>query len=197
VLLIGLTGGIGSGKSTVARLLVARGAIVVDADAVAREVVEPDQPAFRQLVERFGQSVVADDGTLDRAAVAALVFGDDAARADLNAITHPAVGAEITRRIAAAPPDAVVIVDVPLLVESGMTRLYEIVLVVEAPRDVRLDRLEQRGLARSDAEARMAAQASDDDRRAVADVLIDNSGDLETLERAVDAAWAEILRRKS
>ncbi len=195
--LVGLTGGIGSGKSTVARHLGDRGAIVIDADAVAREVVEPGQPAFHQLVERFGQSVVAPDGTLDRAALAELVFDDDDARADLNAITHPAVGVEMTRRIAAAPPDAVVVVDVPLLVESGMKRLYEMVLVVEAPRDVRLERLEQRGLTRADAEARMAVQASDEDRRAVADVLIDNTGDLEALERSVDAAWAEVRRRQS
>lgn len=194
--LVGLTGGIGSGKSSVARILANLGAIVIDADAVAREVVEPGQPALTKLVERFGPAVLASDGTLDRAAVAAIVFDDADARADLNAITHPAVGEEITRRIAAAPPDAVVIVDVPLLVESGMTRLYEMVLVVEASREVRLDRLEQRGLTRADAEARMAVQASDDDRRAIADVVIDNAGDLDALRGHVTEAWTEVLRRK-
>lgn len=194
--LVGLTGGIGSGKSSVARILANLGAIVIDADAVAREVVEPGQPALTKLVERFGPGVLASDGTLDRAAVAAIVFDDADARADLNAITHPAVGEEITRRIAGAPPDAVVIVDVPLLVESGMTRLYEMVLVVEASREVRLDRLEERGLTRADAEARMAVQASDDARRAIADVVIDNAGDLDALREHVTEAWTEVLRRK-
>ncbi|MFN8036527.1 MAG: dephospho-CoA kinase [Acidimicrobiia bacterium] len=194
--LVGLTGGIGSGKSTVARLLADRGAVVVDADAVAREVVEPGQPAFRQLVERFGQSIVGSDGALDRPALAALVFDDEQARADLNAITHPAVGGEITRRIAAAPPDAVVVVDVPLLAEAKLTRLYEMVLVVEAPRALRLERLEERGLTRADAEARMAVQATDEERRAIADVVVDNSGDLAALEREVARAWAEVARRK-
>lgn len=196
VFLVGLTGGIGSGKSTVARLLADRGAVVVDADAVAREVVEPGQPAFRQLVERFGQSIVGSDGALDRPALAALVFDDEQARADLNAITHPAVGGEITRRIAAAPPDAVVVVDVPLLAEAKLTRLYEMVLVVEAPRALRLERLEERGLTRADAEARMAVQATDEERRAIADVVVDNSGDLAALEREVARAWAEVARRK-
>lgn len=194
---VGLTGGIGSGKSTVAGLLAERGAVVVDADEVAREVVEPGQPAFERLVERFGRSIVGPDGRLDRPALAAIAFDDERARTDLNAITHPAVGDEVTRRVAAAPGDATVVLDVPLLVEVGRSRVYEMVLVVEAPAEVRLARLEARGVARADAEARMAVQATDEQRRAAADVVIDNGGTLAVLEDRVDAAWAEIQRRRA
>lgn len=193
---VGLTGGIGSGKSTVAGLLAARGAVVVDADALAREVVEPGRPAFDAVVERFGDDVIGADGALDRAAVAALVFEDDTARADLEAITHPAIGEALLERVAAAPADAVIVIDVPLLVEKGY-RTYDLVLVVEAPREKRLERLEKRGVGRADAEARMATQASDEQRRAVADVVIDNSGDQADLVAEVMRAWEAIRRTRS
>jgi dephospho-CoA kinase len=195
VLLVGLTGGIGSGKSTVARLLAARGAVIVDADEVARHVVEPGQPAFERLVERFGPEIVGPDGRLDRARLAELAFATPEATADLNAITHPAVGAEFLRRMEAAPKDAIVVCDVPLLVESetAASRGYEYVIVVEAPRELRLERLEARGIGRADAEARMATQATDEQRRAVATHVVDNSGDLEHLERQVEAVWRELV----
>lgn len=195
MLLVGLTGGIGSGKSTVAGLLAARGAVIVDADQVARDVVEPGQPAFAALIERFGPEVVGPDGRLDRARLAEVAFASPEATADLNAITHPAVGEEFLRRVGAAPPDAIVVCDVPLLVESetARSRGYEFVIVVEAPREVRLQRLEERGVPRHDAEARMAKQATDEERRAVATHVVDNSGDLAHLERQVDAIWADLV----
>ncbi|MEZ5169555.1 MAG: dephospho-CoA kinase [Acidimicrobiia bacterium] len=188
---VGLTGGIGSGKSAVADLLARRGVIVIDTDALAREVVEPGRPAFDAVVERFGEAVVGPDGSLDRPALAALVFEDDAARTDLEAITHPAIGEALLERVAAAPADAVIVMEVPLLVEKGF-RTYDMVVVVEAPRDTRLRRLEGRGLGQADAEARIASQATDGERRAVADAVIDNSGDEQDLEREVDRLWAEI-----
>jgi dephospho-CoA kinase len=196
LLLVGLTGGIGAGKSTVAELLTRKGAVVVDADEVARAVVEPGQRAFDAIVERFGPEVVAADGTLDRAALARVAFADDQSRQDLEGITHPAINAEFTRRVVEAPVDRIVVLDVPLLVESAKARErpYEAVIVVEAPRELRLDRLEQRGVTRSDAERRMAAQATDDDRRAVATFVIDNSGDRDDLVRQVDEVWAELGR---
>jgi dephospho-CoA kinase len=194
VLRVGLTGGIGSGKSTVAGMLAARGAVVIDADQVAREVVEPGQPAFDRLVGRFGADIVGPDGRLDRARLAERAFASADDTAALNDITHPAVGEEIIRREQAAPADAVVVCDVPLLAESpsARSRAYEIVIVVEAPRDVRLRRLEARGVARSDAEARMARQASDDRRRALATHVLDNSRDEAHLEAQVDALWQEL-----
>jgi len=194
VLLVGLTGGIGSGKSTVAGLLTERGALVIDADAIAREVVEPGMPALAQLIERFGPGIVTADGRLDRPKLAEVAFASEAERKALEAITHPAINAEFMRRMADAPPDGIVVMDVPLLVEAGL-RSYECVLVVEAPRELRLTRLEGRGVARADAEARMAAQATDEERRAVADHLIDNGGDLVALERRLDVVWADLLAR--
>jgi dephospho-CoA kinase len=196
LLLVGLTGGIGAGKSTVAELLTRKGAVVVDADEVARAVVEPGEPAYDAIVERFGGEVVAGDGSLDRAALARVAFADDQSRRELEAITHPAINTEFTRRVVEAPNDRIVVLDVPLLVEStkARERPYEAVIVVEAPRDVRLDRLEARGVPRADAERRMAAQASDDDRRVVATFVIDNSGDGDDLARQVDEVWAELER---
>jgi dephospho-CoA kinase len=196
LLLVGLTGGIGAGKSTVAELLTRKGAVVVDADDVARVVVAPGQPAFDAIVERFGPDVVAPDGTLDRAALARVAFADDQSRQDLEGITHPAINTEFTRRVAEAPADRIVVLDVPLLVEStkARERPYEAVIVVEAPRELRLARLEARGVARADAERRMAAQAGDADRRAVATFVIDNSGDHEDLARQVAEIWAELER---
>jgi len=195
---VALTGGIGSGKSTVAARLVQRGAVLVDADAIAREVVEPGQPTLSALVDRFGPQILDRDGRLDRPALAAVAFADDGARADLDAITHPAINDEFTRRLRDAPRDAVVICDVPLLAESAQARGrgYPLVIVVEAPEAVRLGRLEQRGIPRADAERRIAAQASDAERRALATHVIDNGGDLDALERQVDAVWADLLRHR-
>jgi dephospho-CoA kinase len=197
--LVGLTGGIGSGKSTVADLLRAKGAVVVDADEVARAVVEPGQPALDALIERFGPGILDASGRLDRPALAAIAFADDDGRKALGDITWPAIGEEFERRIKAAPHDAVVVCDVPLLVESkaAAARPYVAVIVVEAPIDVRLDRLEVRGVARDDAERRMAAQATDEERRAVATHLVDNGGDLESLARQIDRIWADLLARES
>jgi dephospho-CoA kinase len=196
--LVGLTGGIGSGKSTVAGLLRAKGATVVDADEVARSVVEPGEPALAKLVERFGEKILDADGRLDRAALAAIAFADEDGRKALGEITWPAIGEEFERQIREAPDDAVVICDVPLLVESkaAAARPYVAVVVVEAPLDLRLDRLEVRGVPRDDAERRMAAQATDEERREVATHLIDNGGDLESLARQVDEVWADLLTRE-
>jgi len=199
MLLVGLTGGIGSGKSTVAALLVERGAVVVDADAVARSVVEPGTPALAALVERFGEGVLAADGTLDRPALAVLAFADEASRKDLEAITHPAINGEFLARMQAAPADGIVVCDVPLLAESDQARSrgYPVIVVVEAPLATRLERLEGRGVDRADAERRIAAQASDEERRAIATHVIDNSGDLAALEPQVDDLWADLLRIKA
>jgi dephospho-CoA kinase len=195
--LVGLTGGIGSGKSTVAALLHEKGAVVVDADEVARAVVEPGEPALRALVDRFGPAILDADGRLDRPALAAVAFVDDEGRKALGDITWPAIGEEFERRIAEAPAGSIVVCDVPLLVESNAAaaRPYVAVIVVEAPRELRLERLELRGVARDDAERRMAAQATDDERRAVATHLVDNGGDLDSLRRQVDTIWAELLAR--
>ena len=191
VLRIGLTGGIGSGKSTVSRLLEQRGAVIVDADAIAREVVASGTPGLAAVVEAFGDGVVASDGSLDRPALAAVVFADPEARKRLDAIVHPLVRARATEVAAAAPADAVVVNDVPLLVETGQAGSYDLVLVVEADPATRVARLVQRGLTAEDARARMAAQATDEQRRAVADVVLDNSGTPEELEAQVDRFWAD------
>ncbi|SET00946.1 dephospho-CoA kinase [Geodermatophilus poikilotrophus] len=191
MLRIGLTGGIGSGKSTVAGLLAARGARIVDADRIAREVVEPGTPGLQAVVAAFGQEVLTAEGALDRPALAAVVFADPDARRRLDGIVHPLVRARATELVAAAPPDAVVVQDVPLLVETGQAASYDLVLVVEADLDTRVRRLVGRGLSEEDARARIAAQASDEQRRAVADVVLDNSGSIEDLEAQVDRFWAE------
>lgn len=188
---IGLTGGIGSGKSTVSALLAARGAVVIDADAITRELQQPGTPTFAAMVERFGPGIVAPDGTLDRDAVADIVFADADALADLNRIVHPAVGAEIARRLQEqADGDAVVILDVPLLVESTNRMPMAGVLVVDIDPEVAVRRLvELRGMREDDARARMANQAARADRLARADRVIDNSGSRDDLAAQVDAAW--------
>jgi dephospho-CoA kinase len=195
VLWVGLTGGIGAGKSAVSARLVARGAALVDADAVAREVVEPGTPGLAAVVDAFGPDVVAG-GRLDREALGRLVFGDDAARRRLNAIVHPLVG-ERTFALAAEAERSgarILVHDVPLLVENGLARGYHLVVVVEAPVEERLRRLTAlRGMAEQDARARISAQASDDERRDVADVVLVNDASPEVLERAVDALVDERL----
>ena len=191
MLRIGLTGGIGSGKSTVAALLAERGARVVDADRIAREVVAPGTPGLAAVVAEFGPGVVAPDGSLDRPALAAVVFADPAARARLDGIVHPLVRARAAESIAAAPADAVVVQDVPLLVETGQAGSYDLVLVVETDEEVRVARLVERGLSAEDARARIASQATDEQRRAVADVVLRNDGDRDALAAQVDRFWAE------
>lgn len=196
MLSIGLTGGIGSGKSAVARLLALRGAVVVDADVIAREVVAQGTPGLAAVVGEFGPGVLAPDGSLDRSALAAVVFDDPAARARLNAIVHPLVGdraVELAGAAATADPLAVVVHDVPLLVENGLAEAYDLVVVVEAPEVVRLERLVARGLSEEDARARMAVQADDAARRAVADAVVVNDGTLAELETAVDELWASTV----
>ncbi|MGY1776030.1 dephospho-CoA kinase [Geodermatophilus sp. SYSU D00804] len=191
MLRIGLTGGIGSGKSTVAALLAARGALVVDADRIAREVVEPGTAGLAAVVEAFGPDVLTPDGALDRPALAAVVFADPQARARLDGIVHPLVRARAQEVVQSAPEDAVVVQDVPLLVETGQAGAYDLVLVVEADLDTRVARLVLRGLTEDDARARIAAQATDEQRRAVADVVLDNSGAPEALAAQVERFWEE------
>lgn len=174
-----------------ARALARHGAVVIDADAVAREVVEPGRPGLVAVVERFGPGVLDGDGRLDRPALAAVVFEDAAARAALNAIVHPLVAAESARRMASAPPGSVVVLDVPLLVEAARSG-YDVVVIVEAPEAVRLERLVGRGMALDDARRRMATQATDAERRTVADVVLDNSGSPEDLERQIESLWAQL-----
>ena len=189
---IGLTGGIGAGKSTVARLLAEHGAIVVDADALAREVVAPGTPGLQEIVETFGDGVLRADGSLDREALGRIVFADPDKRRTLEAITHPRIGERTAALFDSAGEDDVVVHDVPLLVELNMAGLYEAVNVVEAPDDVRLERLEARGLPRDQAAERIRSQADRDQRRAVATFVIDNAGDEAALRRRVDEVWQQL-----
>ena len=195
MLVVGLTGGIGSGKSTVAELLAERGAVIVDADRVARQVVEPGTPAHAALVERFGAGIVDANVRIDRPALAAAAFSDPAALADLNAITHPAIGIEMVRqRDEHAGTDRVVVMDIPLLTEAHRELLALVaVIVVDTPVETALQRLvELRGMDRADAEARMAAQVDRATRLSVADLVVDNSGDRSHLVGEVDRVWAAI-----
>jgi len=194
MVVVGLTGGIGSGKSTVAAMLAERGAVVVDADRLAREAVAVGTAGHRAVVDRFGADVVADDGSLDRRALAGVVFDDPAALADLNAIVHPPVRAAIAERLAELNgTDAVVVLEIPLLVESGRSYGESAVVVVDCPEDVAVRRLiDGRGMAETQARRRMAAQAPRTDRLAAADLVIDNSGPLEALEPQVVELWAGI-----
>jgi len=186
---VGLTGGLGSGKSTVAALLGEHGAVIIDADVVAREVVRAGTPGFAAVVARFGPGVLGPDGELDRAALARIVFADGAALDELNAIVHPLVGSRSAELAAAVPPGAVVVHDIPLLAENGLADRFDTVVVVEADREIRLARLAERGLTRAEAEARMAAQATDEQRRAIADEIVRNDGDLDSLARQIDRLW--------
>src|SRR6202044_2906004 len=192
MLAVGLTGGIGSGKSAVADLLVERGAVLIDADQVARDVVTPGGPAYQPLIDRFGRGIVADDGTIDRPALAAVAFADDAARADLNGITHPAIGiAMIQARDALEDTDKIVVLAIPLLtaVHRDTVKLNAVV-VVDCPTDIALERLlSQRRMDRADAEARIRAQISREERVKEADFVVDNSGDRTALEAEVGRLW--------
>ncbi|GLY82605.1 dephospho-CoA kinase [Actinoallomurus iriomotensis] len=196
MLRVGLTGGIGSGKSEVSRRLVALGAVLVDADAVAREVVEPGTPGLAAVVEEFGEQILLPDGGLDRERLGAIVFADDARRERLNAIVHPLVGRRMQELVDEAPADAIVVYDVPLLTENDLAGLYDLVVVVDAPVEEQVRRLtELRGMTEDAARARIAAQATRERRRAIADRIIDNSGSLESLAAQVDDLWAELARR--
>ncbi|WP_030197873.1 dephospho-CoA kinase [Streptomyces sp. NRRL S-87] len=196
MLKVGLTGGIGAGKSEVSRLLAGYGAVVVDADRIAREVVEPGTPGLAAVVAAFGESVLAPDGTLDRPKLGAIVFADQEKLRTLNGIVHPLVGARSAELEAAAGPDAIVVHDVPLLTENGLAPLYDLVVVVDAAPETQLARLiAHRGMAEDEAKARMAAQATREQRLAVADVVIDNDGPLAALEPRVREVWAELTDR--
>lgn len=187
---IGLTGGIGSGKSTVAGMLEARGAVIIDADAIARGLVEPGQPALVALVDEFGESILQPDGSLSRASLASLAFRDPGTTDRLNAIMHPLIAEESRRLMDSAPSDAVVVYDMPLLVETGQQSLVDMVVVVDVPEEMQVGRaVGMRGLDAEDVRRRMAVQATRDQRRAVADVVIENSGSLDETEAQVDRLW--------
>jgi dephospho-CoA kinase len=191
-----LTGGIGSGKSEVSRRLVSLGAVLVDADAVAREVVEPGTPGLAAVTEEFGEEILRPDGSLDRDRLGTIVFADEQRRARLNAIVHPLVGTRMQELVEDAPDDAIVVYDVPLLTENDLAGLYDLVVVVDAPVEEQVRRLtELRGMTEEAARARIAVQATREQRRAVADRVIDNSGTIESLAAQVDDLWAELTRR--
>ncbi len=190
---VGLTGGIGAGKSEVSRLLASYGAVIVDADRIAREVVERGTPGLAAIVEEFGDDVLTPEGTLDRPKLGGIVFADPEKLKALNAIVHPLVGARSAELEAAAGPEAVVVHDVPLLTENGLAPLYDLVVVVDAAPETQLDRLVRlRGMSEDEAKSRMAAQATREQRLAVADHVIDNDGPLESLEPQVRAVWERL-----
>ncbi|MGA5869715.1 dephospho-CoA kinase [Streptomyces cinereoruber] len=196
MLKVGLTGGIGAGKSEVSRLLVSYGAVLIDADRIAREVVEPGTPGLAAVVEAFGDGVLTPEGTLDRPKLGSVVFADAERLATLNAIVHPLVGARSAELESRAEAGDVVVHDVPLLTENGLAPLYDLVVVVDASPETQLDRLVRlRGMDESEARARMAAQATRAQRLAVADLVIDNDGPLGELEPQVRKVWDELARR--
>ncbi|MCQ4081449.1 dephospho-CoA kinase [Streptomyces sp. RB6PN25] len=196
MLSVGLTGGIGSGKSTVSELFASYGALVIDADRIAREVVEFGTPGLAAVVAEFGDDVLRADGTLDRPKLGAIVFGDRARLQALNAIVHPLVGRRSAELEAQAGPDDVVIHDVPLLAENGLAPLYDVVVVVDAAPQTQLDRLVRlRGMDTDEARSRMAAQATREQRLAVADLVIDNDGPLDALEPQVRKVWEQLRER--
>ncbi|MEU7885341.1 dephospho-CoA kinase [Microbispora bryophytorum] len=196
MLKVGLTGGIGSGKSEVSRRLAARGAVVVDADKIAREVVEPGTPGLAEIVEAFGEGVLRPDGTLDRERLGAIVFTDAEKLKVLNGIVHPKVGERSEQLQREAPDDAVVVYDVPLLAENNLAARYDVVIVVDTPDEVRLERLLRlRGMREADARARIAAQASREERLRIADIVIGNEGSLGDLDAEVDKVWQDLSAR--
>ncbi len=193
---VGLTGGIGAGKSEVSRGLAAQGAIVIDADLIAREVVAPGTDGLAEVISSFGPALLGPDGGLDRAALAEIVFADPEKLARLNSIVHPRVGARMRELEEMAGPGSVVVHDVPLIAENGLASAYDLVVVVDVPPRIQLDRLVRiRGMSREQAKARMAAQASREDRLAIAGIVVDNSGSLAELDRQVGELWAELRRR--
>jgi dephospho-CoA kinase len=197
MLLVGLTGGLGAGKSTVARMLERRGAVVMDADEFARRAVDPGTPGYDHVVAAFGPEVRAADGTIDRQALASKVFGDDDARRRLEGIIHPEVARSFTEAVAQyAGSDRVVVYSVPLLVEAGLQNLFDVIVVVGASEEARVARVARdRAMSEADARARIRAQANDADREAVADVVIRNDGDVDVLEREVDRLWTNLQGR--
>lgn len=196
MLTVGLTGGIGAGKSEVSRLFVARGAVLIDADRIAREVVAPGTEGLAAVVDAFGTEVLAEGGGLDRPKLGSIVFADPEKLAVLNSIVHPLVGIRSRALEAAAADDAVVIHDVPLLAENGLKSLYDLVIVVDASPETQLDRLVRlRGMTEHDARARMAAQATREKRLEIADVVIDNDVPLDELELRATEVWADLVRR--
>ncbi|MFI0778657.1 dephospho-CoA kinase [Streptomyces sp. NPDC021212] len=196
MLKLGLTGGIGAGKSEVSRILVSYGAVLIDSDRIAREVVEPGTPGLAAVVAEFGPGVLTADGRLDRPKLGGIVFNDPERLRALNAVVHPLVRDRSAELQAAAGPEAVVVHDVPLLAENGLGSLYDLVLVVDATPETQLDRLTRlRGMTEDEARARMAAQATREERLAVADVVIDNDGPLEELEPRVRKVWKELVER--
>ena len=193
---VGLTGGIGAGKSEVSRRLAAQGAVVIDADAIAREVVEPGTPGLDEVVAAFGPEVLLPDGSLDRPRLGDIVFADPDLRTRLNGIVHPLVGARMRELEESAGPGSIVVHDVPLIAENNMAGAYDLVVVVDVPPRLQLDRLvRHRGLTREQARARMAAQASREQRLGIAGIVIDNSGSLAELDRQVGELWTELRRR--
>ncbi|GAA2727585.1 dephospho-CoA kinase [Streptomyces nogalater] len=196
MLTVGLTGGIGAGKSEVSRLLVEHGAVLVDADRIAREVVAPGTPGLAAVADAFGTDILTADGGLDRPRLGSLVFADPEKLAVLNSIVHPLVRDRSRELESAAPEDAVVVHDVPLLTENGLAPLYDVVIVVDASPETQLDRLVRlRGMTEEDARARMAAQATREQRREIADIVIDNDVPLEVLRRRVAEVWDDLARR--
>jgi len=196
VLRVGLTGGIGAGKSEVSRRLAAQGAVLIDADLIAREVVAPGTDGLAEVIEAFGPGVLAADGSLDRVVLGDIVFADSGKLATLNSIVHPRVGARMRELERSAGPAAVVVHDVPLIAENGLADSYDLVVVVDVPPRAQLERLiRSRGMTREQARARMAAQASRQARLAIADIVVDNSGSLAELDRQVGELWTELRRR--
>ncbi|MFF7049170.1 dephospho-CoA kinase [Streptomyces griseorubiginosus] len=196
MLKVGLTGGIGAGKSEVSRLLVEHGAVLIDADRIAREVVAPGTPGLAAVVEAFGEEVLAEDGGLDRPKLGSIVFADPDRLAVLNSIVHPLVGTRSRELESAAAEDAVVVHDVPLLAENSLAPLYDLVVVVDASPETQLDRLVRlRGMTEQDARARMAAQATREKRLEIADIVIDNDVPLDDLRQRVQDVWGDLVRR--
>ena len=191
---VGLTGGIASGKSTVASMLVELGAVLIDGDALAREVVARGTPGLAQVIAEFGEDLLTPEGDLDRPALGRIVFADETARRRLEAITHPLIFARYAELEAAAPPDAVVVHDIPLLAESGRADTFDEVVVVDAPPELQIERMvRDRGWTREEAESRIAAQASREDRLAIATYVIDNTGTLDDLRAQVEEVYAELV----
>jgi len=196
MLRVGLTGGIGAGKSEVSRRLAAQGAVVIDADLIAREVVAPRTDGLAAVIDAFGPGVLGPDGALDRARLGDIVFGDKQKLATLNSIVHPRVGARMGELEGTTGPASVVVHDVPLIAENGLAEAYDLVVVVDVPPRIQLDRLvRQRGMSREQAQARIAAQASREQRLSIADIVVDNSGSLAELDRQVGELWSELRRR--